>query len=132
VLVRRHGLDPVRATMAITAFTSVAFLPAYGALAWAGWVNSGLALAPWQELLFQAAFQGVGSVAISGITFTLMVRHFGPVRSTMITAIVPGLSALGAVPLLGEPLHWNLVVGLALVTFGILFGVLSTLKATPK
>jgi drug/metabolite transporter (DMT)-like permease len=107
-------------------------LPAYGALAWAGWVNSGLALAPWQELLFQAAFQGVGSVAISGITFTLMVRHFGPVRSTMITAIVPGLSALGAVPLLGEPLHWNLVVGLALVTFGILFGVLSTLKATPK
>jgi drug/metabolite transporter (DMT)-like permease len=83
-------------------------------------------------LLFQAAFQGVGSVAISGITFTLMVRHFGPVRSTMITAIVPGLSALGAVPLLGEPLHWNLVVGLALVTFGILFGVLSTLKATPK
>ena len=129
---RRHGFDPVRATLAITAFTGVAFLPAYGALAWAGWVNSGLALAPWQELLFQAAFQGVGSVAISGITFTLMVRHFGPVRSTMITAIVPGLSALGAVPLLGEPLHWNLVVGLALVTFGILFGVLSTLKATPK
>jgi drug/metabolite transporter (DMT)-like permease len=45
------------------------------------------------------------------------------VRSTMITALVPGLSALGAVLFLGEPLHWNLLAGLALVTMGILFGV---------
>jgi drug/metabolite transporter (DMT)-like permease len=68
-------------------------------------------------------FQGWGSVVISGITFTQMIRHFGPVRSTMITALVPGLSALGAVLLLGEPLHWNLAVGLVLVTGGILFGI---------
>jgi len=36
---------------------------------------------------------------------------------------VPGLSALGAVLFLGEPLYWNLAAGLALVTIGILFGV---------
>jgi drug/metabolite transporter (DMT)-like permease len=41
----------------------------------------------------------------------------------MITALVPGLSALGAVVFLGEPLSWNLWAGLALVTCGILFGV---------
>jgi drug/metabolite transporter (DMT)-like permease len=41
----------------------------------------------------------------------------------MITALVPGLSALGAVWFLGEPMHWNLLAGLALVTSGILFGV---------
>ena len=41
----------------------------------------------------------------------------------MITALVPGLSALGAVVFLGEPMHWNLLGGLALVTCGILFGV---------
>ena len=40
----------------------------------------------------------------------------------MITALVPGLSALGAVALLGEPMHWNLLAGLALVTGGILLG----------
>jgi drug/metabolite transporter (DMT)-like permease len=78
---------------------------------------------PWTEVLFQAVFQGMGSVVISGITFTQMVRHYGPVRSTMITALVPGLSALGAVWFLGEPMHWNLLAGLALVTSGILFGV---------
>jgi drug/metabolite transporter (DMT)-like permease len=92
--------------------------------------------APWSEILFQAVFQGVGSVVISGITFTQMVRHYGPVRSTMITALVPGLSALGAVWFLGEPMHWNLLAGLALVTSGILFGVRQAKKpaaaATPS
>jgi drug/metabolite transporter (DMT)-like permease len=62
-------------------------------------------------------------VVISGITFTQMIRFYGPVKSTMITAVVPGLSALGAVIILGEPMSWNLLVGLVLVTCGILFGV---------
>jgi drug/metabolite transporter (DMT)-like permease len=70
----------------------------------------------------------VGSVVISGITFTQMIRHFGPVRSTMITALVPGLSALGAVLFLGEPLSAFLLGGLALVTVGILFGVRAAAK----
>ena len=73
--------------------------------------------------MFQAVYQGIGSVVISGITFNLMIRHYGPVRSTMITALVPGLSALGAVALLGEPLTVNLMAGLALVTGGIVLGV---------
>lgn len=123
VLVRRHALEPVHATIAITVFAAVCYVPVYGALAWAGLVPSRLTLAPWGEIVFQAAFQGLGSVVISGITFNTMIRHFGPVRSTMLTALVPGLSALGAVGLLGEPLHWNLLAGLALVTAGIVFGV---------
>ena len=123
VTVRRHGLDAVRATMAITAFAFVSYVPLYLVLIGTGLLPTHLLQAPWTEIVFQGVFQGVGSVVISGITFTQMVRHFGPVRSTMITALVPGLSALGAVWFLGEPLHWNLMVGLALVTAGILFGV---------
>jgi drug/metabolite transporter (DMT)-like permease len=101
----------------------VSFVPTYAGLTLAGILPTHLTQVPWTELLFQASFQGVGSVVISGITFTQMVRHYGPVRSTMITALVPGLSALGAVWFLGEPMHWNLLAGLALVTGGILFGV---------
>ena len=123
VLARRHGLDAVRATMAITAFAFVFFVPLFLLATGLGWWPTHIFQAPWSELLFQLAFQGGGSVVISGITFTQMVRHFGPVRTTMITALVPGLSALGAVALLGEPMHWNLLAGLALVTGGILLGV---------
>lgn len=123
VLVRRYALDPVRATIAITAFSCVSFVPLYGLAAYAGWVPTLLGSAPASEMAFQAIYQGVGTVIISGITFNVMIRHYGPVRSTMITALVPGLSALGAVVFLNEPMSLNLLTGLALVTCGILFGV---------
>jgi drug/metabolite transporter (DMT)-like permease len=131
VIVRRHGIDAIRATMAITAFAFVFFVPGFVLVTSLGWWPTHLPQAPWYEWLLQGLMQGVGSVAISGITFTHMVRHYGPVRSTMITALVPGLSALGAVVLLGEPLHWNLWVGLACVTGGILLGV-RTARPAPE
>ncbi|PIY27803.1 MAG: EamA family transporter [Comamonadaceae bacterium CG_4_9_14_3_um_filter_60_33] len=133
VLARHHGLDAVRATIAITTFAAVTFVPMYSVLALTGVVQAHIFTAPLKELLFQALFQGWGSVVISGITFTQMIRYFGPVRSTMITAVVPGLSAIGAVLFLNEPLHWNLVAGLVLVTAGILFGVrAATLKTAEQ
>ncbi|MDM0014073.1 DMT family transporter [Variovorax sp. J22P168] len=123
IIVRRHGLDAVRATIAITVFAFMTFVPTYAVLAAAGAVTSRLATAPPGEIAFQLLFQGIGSVVVSGIAFTRMVQYFGPVRTTMITALVPGLSALAAVIFLGEPLYWNLLAGLLLVTAGILFGV---------
>jgi len=131
VLARKFGLDAVRATIAITCFACLTYVPVYGLLALTGVVHSRLGHAPLGLMAFQALFQGWGSVVISGITFTQMIRHFGPVRSTMITALVPGLSALGAVLLLGEPLSPSLLGGLALVTVGILFGVRQARRPAP-
>ena len=123
VLARRFALDAVRATVAITVFAFFSYVPCYVFLLSLGVIKSHLMAAPWSELLFQTVFQGIGSVVISGMTFTRMIEYFGPVRSTMITALVPGLSALGAVIFLGEPILWNLLAGLVLVTVGIAFGV---------
>ncbi len=124
VLARRHAVDAVQATIAITAFACMVYVPAYGLLVALGAVTSHLSIAPWSEIAFQMVFQGGGSVVISGISFTRMIQHYGPVRSTMITALVPGLSAMGAVIFLNEPMYWNLIAGLLLVTAGILLGVL--------
>ncbi|MEP6719901.1 MAG: DMT family transporter [Variovorax sp.] len=132
VVVRRQGLDAVRATIAITVFAFLTFVPVYAVLVAGGWVRSHLGSAPWGEVAFQMAFQGLGSVVVSGITFTRMIQYFGPVRSTMITALVPGLSAFGAVIFLGEPLHWSLLAGLLLVTAGILFGVQRVRPLAPE
>ena len=129
VLARRHAVDAVQATIAITAFACMVYLPSYALLVWLGAVTSHLAQAPWSEIAFQMLFQGGGSVVVSGIGFTRMIQHYGPVRSTMITALVPGLSAIGAVVFLDEPMHWNLVAGLLLVTAGILVGVLRKSQA---
>ena len=123
VLVRRYALDAVRATIAITVLGFVVYVPIYTALLLLQWVPGQVFTAPWSDVTFQMFFQGVGSVVISGITFTKMIQHFGPVRSTMITALVPGLSAIAAAVILHEPLGWNVLLGLALVTSGIVFGV---------
>ena len=130
VLARRHALDAVDATIAVTVFAFLTYVPAYLVLALGGVIPSTLKGAPMQEILFQMAFQGLLSVVVSGITFTRMIQAFGPIRSTMITALVPGLSALCAVLFLGEPLQWNIATGLALVTVGILFGVRTQTPAT--
>ncbi|WP_069103997.1 DMT family transporter [Acidovorax sp. RAC01] len=132
VLARRHAVDAVQATIAITAFACLVYVPGYILLSSLGAIASHLAAAPWSEIAFHMAFQGGGSVVISGISFTRMIQHFGPVRSTMITALVPGLSAMGAVVFLDEPLHWNLLAGLMLVTAGILLGVLRRGQNAPS
>ena len=132
VLARHHALEAVRATIAITVFAFLVYVPAYTVLTASGLTGGHVFTAPFSEVVFQMFFQGWGSVVISGITFTKMIQHYGPVRSTMITALVPGLSAFGAVWVLGEPLSWNLWAGLALVTLGILFGVRAALPNAIK
>jgi drug/metabolite transporter (DMT)-like permease len=129
VLCRKHKLDAVPTTIAVIVFCAVAYVPVYALLVGAGVLASKLSSAPLWEIIFQTFWQGMGSVVISGITFTQMIRYFGPVRSTMLTAIVPGLSALGAVIFLGEPLGLNLIMGLALVTLGIVVGVRASAAA---
>ena len=122
VFVRRKGLGAIDATVSLTVFSVFTFLPIYAALAWGGIVSSRLATAPVGELVFQALYQGGGTVVVAGVCFNLIVRYFDPVRTTMLTSVVPGLSALGAVIFLDEPLYLNLILGLALVTTGILIG----------
>ena len=63
------------------------------------------------------------SVVLNTLLYTRMVATFGPTVSTMITALVPGVAAVAAVPLLGEPLTAAAVVGLVAVTAGMLVGV---------
>lgn len=123
VLARRFALDPVRSTIAITVFGLLTYVPLFVLLTATGVLPTHLGQASVTEIVLQVLFQGICLVVVAGITFVTMVRVFGPVRSTMITALVPGLSALGAALLLGEPLGWKLLAGLALVTVGILFGV---------
>jgi drug/metabolite transporter (DMT)-like permease len=129
VLARKYKVDAVQATIAITVFASLIYLPIYGALAYLNGlpslIQSHLADAPAREIVLQMLMQGVGSVVVSGISFTLMLKHFGPVRSTMLTALVPSLAALSAVFILGEPLYWNLIAGLVLALCGVVIGVTS-------
>jgi drug/metabolite transporter (DMT)-like permease len=120
VLARRWRVHPVDATMAASIFTAALYLPV-----WLAILPSNLEATPLSEILFQGVYQGIGAVVIAMIAYTQVVATFGPTRTALITAVVPGLSALLAVPVLGEPLSWLTVAGLLTVTAGMLVGLAS-------
>ena len=129
MVVRRYQLNAIDATTALTMTAVFIYLPAYAIAVGLFDVPSHFSQAPWREIVFQGIYQGWGTLVIAGITFNTMVKHYGPVRTTMMTALVPGLSALSAVLWLGEPMTPVLLGGLALVTTGILLGAL---QRSPK
>lgn len=123
VLCRRWRVGAVEATLAIAFGCLLSYVPLYALLAATGAVPTGLATAPWGQIVFQAVYQGGLAMLVAGIAFTQVVATFGPVKSTMVTALVPTLAALGAVPLLGEPLTGAALGGLVCVTAGLLLGL---------
>ena len=123
VLCRRWRLDAVPATCAIAIGCLASYVPLFAAGAAAGLVPTQLASAPWSEVAFQAVYQGGFAMLIAGMAFTQVVKTFGPVRTTMVTAMVPMLAAVLAIPLLGEPMTAVGVLGLFCVTTGLLIGL---------
>jgi drug/metabolite transporter (DMT)-like permease len=92
-------------------------------------VPSRLGQAPWQELAFQAVYQGGLAALVAGVAYTQVVQTFGPVRTTMLTALVPPLAALLAVPLLKEPLSAEALAGLLCVCLGLVLGLRASAPA---
>lgn len=131
VLCRRWRVGAVDATLAIAFGCLLSYVPVYALLAATGAIPTGLPGAPWGQIVFQAVYQGGLAMLVAGIAFTQVVATFGPVKSTMVTALVPTLAALGAVPLLGEPLSGAALGGLVCVTAGLLLGLRPARTALP-
>lgn len=123
VLCRKWRIGAVEATVAVAFSCLITFVPLYALGASLGLWPSQLAEASWRELGFQAVYQGGIAMLIAGVAYTQVVTTFGPMRTVMITALVPVISALGAVPLLGEPLTPTVLIGLGFVTLGLLLGL---------
>jgi drug/metabolite transporter (DMT)-like permease len=124
VLARRWRVGAMDATLAVAFGCLVSAVPLYPLAVAGGLVESRIAQAPWGEIAFQAVYQGGLAMLVAGIAFTQVVSTFGPLKTTMMTAVVPPLAALAAVPVLGEPLGPSALGGLACVTLGLLLGLL--------
>ena len=131
VLCRSWRVGAVDATLAVAFGSLIGYVPLYALGVLAGLLPSRLALAPWSEILFQAVYQGGVTMLIAGLAYTQVVQTFGPVRTTMMTALVPALAALAAVPLLGEALTPAAMGGLVCVTAGLLIGLRQPTVARP-
>jgi drug/metabolite transporter (DMT)-like permease len=117
LLLRRYPMQPLAATVATTLGSAAAYLPV-----WWLFLPSTLGQAPLAEIAMQAVYQGVLVVFVAMLLYAQAVRHLGPQTVALLMAVVPGLSALAAVPVLGEPLSLLALAGLGAVTAGAVLG----------
>jgi drug/metabolite transporter (DMT)-like permease len=118
VLVRRWRLPALPATIGAALWSGPIFLAA-----WWFFLPSTLAAVPVSIAAFHLFYQGFLAVLASGYLFTLAVTSIGPQRTTAITAFVPVVAALAAWPLLDEPLGLAGLLGVVIVSGGIILAV---------
>ncbi len=111
---RRTGLTPFEAAGLIGIWSVLILLPA---VLWSG--GGGLVRVPAAEVWSQLAIQGGLSGVVALASYGFAVARLGATGAAAFSALVPGLAALFAIPLLGElPGPWTML-GIASVSLGV-------------
>jgi len=114
VVMRRADLDPLHAAALVSVGSLVIYLPIY--LAWRG---AALARIPLTELAIQVVFQGVLVTIVSLLLYGRAVALLGAPRGAAFGALVPALTALIAIPLLGEWPHATDWLAIMVISAGV-------------
>ena len=118
VAARAWSLPPVATTAFVAVISALAYAPFYFATAGLRLFNL-----PAATLILQAGYQGIVVGVIAVILYTRVVGWLGAARTSAFAALVPAIATLLAIVLLDEPLHASGIVGLALVSLGMLASV---------
>jgi drug/metabolite transporter (DMT)-like permease len=118
LLVRRWRIPALTATLSLGLWAAPIYLPVW----WLA-LPSGLGQVGTGPILTQLVYQGIFAVLLAGFLFTRAVVAIGAPTTTAITALVPGMAALAAWPLLDEPLGLAGLAGVVLASVGMVLGV---------
>jgi drug/metabolite transporter (DMT)-like permease len=118
VFSRKWGADPLHATALVSVLSLVLFGPIYLMMQ-----GTAVLQAPIEELLLQGVAQGLVAAVLALICYTKTVAVLGAGRAALFAALVPGFSALFAYPILGEVPTTRHLLGLALVSGGMVLAL---------
>lgn len=110
---QRSGLSPIEATAYVAVWSMPLVLPLYLLQPQA---FSGFTLGEWA---FHLIVQGLLTGMIAGIAYALAIRHLGTVRGSMVNALMPVVSALAGIWVLGESLDAAGWMAVALASLGV-------------
>lgn len=114
VAARRWKVEPMHAVAIISVVSMALYLPVYFAA-----IEPRIFDAPLGEVLFQAGFQGVLTAIGALVFYTRSVAILGAGRGAIFAALVPAVTILLAMPVLGEHPTANEIVGVVAVSFGM-------------
>jgi drug/metabolite transporter (DMT)-like permease len=116
LLLRHWRVPALRATAVVSVLSCLVSTPVY--LLWAG--SAHLAALPVGTMVFQGVVQGGLQGAITMVAYGQAVALLGVSRAVLFPAIVPALSVLVGIPIVGEIPSLLQIGGLVLVTLGLL------------
>ena len=114
VIMRQSKLDPIHVAALVSIGSLVIYAPFYFAIR--GWH---LGQVPAVDLTIQIIFQGIAVTIISLVLYGRAVLILGASGGSAFGALVPALSALLAIPLLGEWPTASGWVGIILISAGV-------------
>jgi drug/metabolite transporter (DMT)-like permease len=109
---------PGQVIFSATIVSAVIYLPI-----WLLWLESNLADAPGSELLLQGAYQGLVPSVLGISCLNIAIRQIGPRATSVFLSSVPVVTAVTAIPILGELPDLPAWIGIATVTVGILLAL---------
>jgi drug/metabolite transporter (DMT)-like permease len=115
VVLRRSRLDGLHATAIAAVASCIVYLPIY--LAFVG--PQRLLAAPWQELVWQGAYQGVLTALVSMVLYGCAVALIGPSAAAAFISLGPVIAALLAIPILQEWPSLTDWLGIATISAGV-------------
>ncbi|MBT9567942.1 MAG: DMT family transporter [Thiobacillus sp.] len=117
LLLKHWHVSPLDATIGVAVISMVCYMPVYLAF-----LPKAISTPPLSFILVQGVYQGILAASIAGLLFAYAIHNIGTQRATLMLALVPGVSAVAAVPVLGEALDAATIAGVVLVTIGAALG----------
>ena len=119
LVLRRWQIRPQLGVLGIAVFSALVYLPVY---AW--WLPSTLSEATWGAITLQAVYQGVVIAFLGAGLYSYAVQKIGASEASLMLALVPAVSAVGGLLILGEQLGTVAVLGIVVVSIGAVLGSL--------
>lgn len=119
LLMRRWQVKPQFGILGIASFSALVFMPIYLL-----WLPSGIGAASWGEIALQCVYQGVIASMLAAGFYSYAVQKVGAGEASMMLALVPAFTAIGAYLILDEALGRTTIVGIVVVSAGALLGAL--------
>ena len=123
--VKAWRLPALQASTEVAVWSLFLYVPLYFLFS-----PTNLFAAPFSEIALQGIYQGVLASIVAMMCFNHAIHLLGPTKASAFIPLIPALSTLLAIPLLGE--HPTLIewTGIGMISFGILLstGILSKTK----
>lgn len=119
ILMRRWQIRPLLGICGIAWFAMLLYWPVY----WLALPKS-LPLAGWGDITLQCVYQGIIAAMLAASLYSYANQKIGACQASMMLALVPAVSAIGAYFILDEQLTWTVILGIFVVSTGAMIGAM--------